>query len=74
VRSRHEVVEAMYSYVDRYVASGKKMHSITRHMLQLFKDQPRNRLWKRILTEKGSTLGAGSEVLKEAMAVVPRDS
>ena len=74
VRSRHEVVEAMFDYVDRQVSEGKKLHTIARHMLQLFKDQPRNRLWKRILTEKGSTPGLGSEVLKEAMDVVPREA
>ncbi len=74
VRSRHEVVEAMFEYVDRHVAEGKKLHSITRHMLQLFRDQPHNRSWKQILTMKGSTPGMGVEVLKEAMSGIARDS
>lgn len=68
--SRHQVVEGMFEYVDRHVAQGNKLHSITRHMHQLFKNQPNNRLWKRILSEKGSTIGSGSEVLKEAMAAI----
>jgi tRNA-dihydrouridine synthase A len=72
VRSRHEVVEAMFEYVDRHVAEGKKLHSITRHMLQLFRDQPHNRSWKQILTMKGSIPGMGIDALKEAMSQVPR--
>lgn len=72
VRSRHEVVEAMFEYVDRHAANGNKLHSVTRHMHQLFKGQSNNKLWKRILSEKGSTIGAGHEVLKEAMESVPR--
>jgi tRNA-dihydrouridine synthase A len=72
VRSRHEVVEAMFEYVDRHAAAGNKLHSVTRHMHQLFKTQSNNKTWKRILSEKGSTIGAGHEVLKEAMEAVPR--
>jgi tRNA-dihydrouridine synthase A len=73
VRSRHEVVEAMFEYVDRHAANGNKLHSVTRHMHQLFKTKSNNKTWKRILSEKGSTIGAGHEVLKEAMESVPRD-
>ncbi len=73
VRSRHEVVEAMFEYVDRHVAEGKKLHSITRHMLQLFHGRPNNRSWKQILTLKGSIPGMGVEALKEAMSGIDRD-
>ncbi len=73
VRSRHEVVEAMFEYVDRHVAEGKKLHSITRHMLQLFHGRPNNRSWKQILTMKGSIPGMGVEALKEAMSGIVRD-
>jgi tRNA-dihydrouridine synthase A len=73
VRSRHEVVEAMFEYVDRHVADGKKLHSITRHMLQLFHGRPNNRSWKQILTMKGSIPGMGIEALKEAMSGIARD-
>jgi tRNA-dihydrouridine synthase A len=73
VRSRHEVVEAMFEYVDRHATNGNKLHSVTRHMHQLFKTKSNNKTWKRILSEKGSTIGAGHEVLKEAMESVPRD-
>ena len=73
VRSRHEVVEAMYEYVDRHIANGNKLHSITRHMLQLFRDKPHNRSWKQILTAQGSTTGIGVSALKEAMSGIARE-
>ena len=73
VKSRHEVAEAMFEYVDRHAANGNKLHSVTRHMHQLFKGQQNNKMWKRILSEKGSAIGAGHEVLQEAMDAVLRE-
>lgn len=70
--SRQAVVEAMFSYCDRWVAQGLKLNKITRHMLQLFAGQPGSRAWKRHLTEQSCRVGAGSEVLREALAQVSR--
>jgi tRNA-dihydrouridine synthase A len=39
-------------------------------MLQLFHGQAGSRLWKRIITEKSCIAGAGSEVIREAIAAV----
>ena len=72
--TRHEVVEAMLPYIDRWVAKGLKLNKITRHMLQLFAGQPGSRVWKRLLTENSSRLGAGSEVVCEALANVSKQS
>jgi tRNA-dihydrouridine synthase A len=70
--TRHQVVEAMLPYVDRWtVQKGRKLHGLMRHMLQLFAGQPGSRAWKRLLTEKSSQLGAGSDVVREALAQVP---
>jgi len=70
MRSRVEVAEAMISYIDEWTAKGLRLHKITRHMLQLFHGQAGSRLWKRILTEKSCVDGAGSEVIREAIAAV----
>ncbi|HEY9674646.1 MAG TPA: tRNA dihydrouridine(20/20a) synthase DusA [Waterburya sp.] len=70
--TRHEVAEAMCSYIDGWVAKGLKLNKITRHMLQLFSGQPGSRAWKRLLTEKSCLPGAGSEVVREALAQVPQ--
>jgi tRNA-dihydrouridine synthase A len=70
--TRHQVVEAMLPYVDRWtVQKGRKLHGLMRHMLQLFAGQPGSRAWKRLLTEKSSQRGAGSDVVREALAQVP---
>ena len=70
IRSRIEVAEAMIPYIDGWTAKGLKLNKITRHMLQLFHGQAGSRIWKRIITDKSCIAGAGSEVIKEAIAAV----
>lgn len=69
-RSRSEVVMAMLPYVEQQLSQGVRLHSITRHMLQLFHGCPGSRAWKRVLTEQGCKPGAGSEVLLVALEQV----
>ncbi|MGF1535690.1 MAG: tRNA dihydrouridine(20/20a) synthase DusA [Elainellaceae cyanobacterium] len=73
--SRREVAEAMMPYIDAWTKrwDGKfKMNKITRHMLQLFAGQPGSKAWKRHLTENACRPGTGSEVVRQALALVPR--
>ena len=70
--TRHEVAQAMCAYIDEWVAKGLKLNKITRHILQLFAGQPGSRVWKRYLTENSCIPGAGSEVVREALAKVPQ--
>lgn len=70
IPSRRQVVEAMYPYIDHWVAQGLKLNKITRHMLHLFADQPGSRTWKRTLTEQSCQAGAGTEVVQTALAQV----
>ncbi|HBE18516.1 MAG TPA: tRNA dihydrouridine(20/20a) synthase DusA [Cyanobacteria bacterium UBA11149] len=65
--TRHQVAEAMLPYIDFWVSKGLKLNKITRHILQLFSGQPGSRIWKQILTEKSCILGAGAEVVREAL-------
>jgi tRNA-dihydrouridine synthase A len=74
IRSRVEVAEAMIEYIDQWTAKGLRLHKITRHMLQLFHGQAGSRIWKRILTDKSCIAGAGSEVIREAIAAVSINS
>ena len=69
--TRHQVVTAMLPYIARWTANGLKLHSITRHMLQLFHGQPGSRAWKRHLTDNSCRPGAGIDVVKAALAQVP---
>ncbi|MBO9997417.1 MAG: tRNA dihydrouridine(20/20a) synthase DusA [Cyanobacteria bacterium SID2] len=68
--TRHQVVEQMLGYCDRWVAHGYKLHVITRHMLQLFAGQPGTKAWKRHLSENAHLPGAGAEVLEQALAMM----
>ncbi|ELS30911.1 MULTISPECIES: tRNA dihydrouridine(20/20a) synthase DusA [Pseudanabaena] len=70
IRSRLEVAEAMIAYIDEWMAKGLRLHKITRHMLQLFHGQAGSRLWKRILTDRSCLVGAGSEVIREAITTI----
>ncbi|MDC0833821.1 tRNA dihydrouridine(20/20a) synthase DusA [Geitlerinema sp. CS-897] len=70
--TRRQVVEQMLGYCDRWVAHGYKLHTITRHMLQLFAGQPGTKAWKRYISEHAHLPGAGAEVLEMALARVPR--
>ena len=72
IPSRHEVVVRMLPYIDQWTSKGLKLHKITRHMLQLFTHQPGSRAWKRHLTENSCKPGAGIEIVKQALAMVPQ--
>lgn len=66
-------VEAYIPYVERRLADGVPLHSMTRHMLGLFPGRPGARIWRRHLSVEGVKRGAGVEVLREALAFVSRD-
>ncbi|AMY69489.1 tRNA dihydrouridine(20/20a) synthase DusA [Frigidibacter albus] len=63
----YAVLDAMRPYIDRHLAAGGKLHQITRHMLGLFHGRPGARGWRRVLSERVSTPGAGLEVLDAAL-------
>ena len=62
------VANAMRPYIADHLASGGRLHQITRHMLGLFTGQPGARGWRRVLSERASRDGAGLEVLDAALA------
>ncbi|NEQ53335.1 MAG: tRNA dihydrouridine(20/20a) synthase DusA [Leptolyngbya sp. SIO3F4] len=69
--TRHEVVMTMLPYIARWTEQGIKLHSITRHMLQLFHGVPGSRAWKRYLTDNSCRPNAGTDTVKMALAQVP---
>jgi tRNA-dihydrouridine synthase A len=72
VRSRHEIIEAMFPYIEYWTSRGLKLHAIARHLLQLFSGQPGTKAWKRHISEYGCRPGAGVEVIEAALAKVPQ--
>jgi tRNA-dihydrouridine synthase A len=67
-----EVLEAMMPYIERELAKGVRLHSITRHFVGAFHGVPGARAFRRHLAENGVKPGAGIEVLQDAVALVSR--
>ena len=66
-----DVFEAMSPYIERELASGTRLHAITRHFVGAFHAVPGARAFRRHLAEHGVRAGAGIDVLREAIALVP---
>ena len=65
-----DVFEAMVPYIERELARGTRLHSITRHFVGAFHGVPGARAFRRHLAENGVRPGAGVEVLRDAVALV----
>ncbi len=65
-------VAAMRPYIAAHLATGGRLHQITRHMLGAFAGQPGARGWRRVLSERANKPGAGLEVLDDALAEMAR--
>lgn len=74
VPSRAEVVECMVPYIERALADGHTLHSITRHMLGLYHGVPGARAFRRLLSTEGVKRGAGIHTLREALAQVEKST
>ncbi len=69
-----EAVEAMKPYIDRHLAAGGRLHSVTRHMLGLFAGRPGARGWRRVLSEGATRPGADTALLDAALAELDRSA
>jgi tRNA-dihydrouridine synthase A len=65
-----DVLEAMMPYIERELAKGTRLHSITRHFVGAFFGVPGARAFRRHLAENGVKPDAGVNVLREAIALV----
>jgi tRNA-dihydrouridine synthase A len=65
-----DVFAAMLPYIERELASGARLHSITRHFVGAFHGVRGARAFRRHLAENGVKVGAGVNVLKDAIALV----
>lgn len=68
IKSREEIVNQMVDYIDSEIVKGARLHSITRHMLDLYHGRPGAKAWRRHLSENGHRTDADSSVLKVALA------
>jgi len=65
-----DVFEAMMPYIERELAAGTRLHSITRHFVGAFHGVPGARAFRRHLAERGVKPDAGAGVLRDAVALV----
>jgi tRNA-dihydrouridine synthase A len=65
-----DAFEAMLPYIERELAQGTRLHSITRHFVGAFHGVPGARAFRRHLAENGVKPGAGVDVLRDAIALV----
>ena len=69
-RDALQTVDDMRPYIVAHLASGGRLHQITRHMLGLFHGRPGARGWRRVLSDQANRPGAGLDVLDAALAEV----
>jgi tRNA-dihydrouridine synthase A len=65
-----DALEAMMPYIERELAQGVRLHSITRHFVGAFHGVPGARAFRRYLAENGVRPGADVSVLRDAIALV----
>lgn len=66
MKSRLDVIMAMEPYIAKHIAQGGRLNHIVRHMLGLFHEVPRSRLWRRYLSEEMHKDGADFRVVLKA--------
>jgi len=69
--SRHDVVRAMYDYIEDEMRQGANFWHIARHMLGIFQGQPGARGYRRHLSENGHGKQADLSVMDKALSFVP---
>jgi len=67
--SRGEVVAHMAAYAQRELATGTRLHHVTRHMLGLYSGMPGARRWRRYISERACRPGASERVLLDSLAI-----
>ena len=68
----HDVLDALFPYIERNLTEGVPLNAMTRHILGLFHGRPGAKAWRRHLSEHAHRPGAGIEVLRAAAAAVAR--
>jgi tRNA-dihydrouridine synthase A len=66
--SAKEAALALIPYIDREMAKGVRLHSITRHVLGLFRAVPGARAFRRHLATEAVKPGASGTVMADALA------
>ncbi|MGV8926673.1 MAG: tRNA dihydrouridine(20/20a) synthase DusA [Ewingella sp.] len=69
-RTAPDIIRAMYPYIEAELTKGTYLGHITRHILGIFQSVPGARQWRRHLSENAHKLGAGVDVVEQALQCV----
>ena len=69
--TRRQIIEALVPYVERWHRQGHPVSRITRHVINLFADQPGARYWRRYLSENAYRKSSGPDVVWQAASRAP---
>ncbi len=72
--SRRAVVLGMRAFIEAELASGVRLHRITRHMLGLFTGLPGARHWRRHLSQHANRPDADWHIVEQALAAIREPS
>jgi tRNA-dihydrouridine synthase A len=72
-RSRHEVVEAFFPYMEEELQKGNRIAYMSRHILGIFNGLPGARQFRRHISENAHKKEADLSLIKEALSFVPRE-
>ncbi len=62
--------DTMIAYAEEVIASGGRLHHVTRHMVGLFQGYAGARRFRQILSSEATKPGAGTEIISAAFAAV----
>jgi tRNA-dihydrouridine synthase A len=68
--SPREALAQLFPYIERELASGARLHDITKHLLGLFRGRPGARAFRRHLSTEAVKPGADANVLRDALAYI----
>ena len=70
VLTRHEVLELFFPYIEKEIATGTKLHAMSRHILGLFNGMPGARKWRRFISENAPLADADVSVIRQALELI----
>jgi tRNA-dihydrouridine synthase A len=70
ILSRFEIIEALFPYIEKELAKGTRLHSISRHILGIFNGLPGAKKWRRYISENAPPAKANVDVIKQALELV----
>jgi tRNA-dihydrouridine synthase A len=70
IAERQNILARLEPYIEEHLATGGRLHSITRHLLGLYAAQPGGRQFRRYLSEHANKPKAGVDILRQAQAFI----